>query len=149
MTNTPWLMGVTLAIVGTLVDPAAARDDRIVLPIREALDAGEAKAKLDPHVRLHFGGGFGGAIAKDFGVWATNKKTNAAFKADKTACEWAFLSAVLELQERARKMGGNAVVNITSNYKNTPMSSASEYMCGAGNIMAGVAFKGRVIRTGN
>jgi hypothetical protein len=139
---------MTLTIICALADPAAARDDRIMLPIRDALDAPQASAKLDKGVQLHFGGGYGGGIAKDLGIWSSNKKTNAFLKSDKTACEWAFLSAVLELQQRARKIGGNAVVNITSNYKNILTSSGSQYMCGAGSIMAGVALKGRVIRIG-
>lgn len=148
MTKTPWLMGMTLTIVGALADPVAARDERIMFPIRDALDAPDAKAKLDRGVRLHFGGGSPAVAAKDLGVWKSNKKANAFLRDDKVACERAFLSAVLSLQERARKMGGNAVVNITSNYRNVPTSSASEYMCGAGNLMAGVALKGRVIRIG-
>jgi len=149
MTKTPWLMGMTLlTITSALTDPVAARDDRIMLPIHDALNKQEARARLDRGVRLHFGGGFGGPVAKDLGVWKSNKKTNAFLKDDKTACAWAFLSAVLSLQERARKMGGNAVVNITSNYRNVPTSSGSQYMCGAGSIMAGVALTGRVVRTG-
>jgi hypothetical protein len=148
VTKTPWLMGMTLTIIGALADPVAARDERIMFSIRDALDAPEAKARLDRGIRLHFGGSFGGGVAKDLGVWKSNKKTNAFLKDDKTACNWAFLSAVLALQQRARKMGGDAVVNITSNYKNLSASSVSEYMCGGGTIMAGVALKGRVIRTG-
>jgi len=149
MTKTPWLMGMTLlTITSALTDPVAARDDRIMLPIHDALNKQEARARLDRGVRLHFGGGFGGPVAKDLGVWKSNKKTNAFLKDDKKACEWAFLSAVLSLQERARKMGGNAVVNIMSNYRNVPTSSNSQYMCGAGNLMAGVALTGRVVRTG-
>ncbi len=147
MTRSAWHWGLA-AIVLASAGPAAARDDRLTFPIRDALSAPEAEARLDRGVRLHFGSGFSGGIAKDYGVWDTNKKTNAFMKPDKTACEWAFLSAVLELQERARKMGGNAVVGIISNYKNIPESSRSDYTCGAGTIMAGVALKGRVIRAG-
>jgi hypothetical protein len=55
---------VTLTIVCALADPAAARDDRIMLPIRDALDAPQASAMLDKGVQLHFGGGYGGGIAK-------------------------------------------------------------------------------------
>lgn len=148
MTRTACLEVMVLTIVCTLAAPAAARDDRLMFPIRDVLDAPPARQKLDRGVRLHFGKGYGGVIGKDLGVWETNKKTNAFLKDDKTACGWAFLSAVLELQERALKMGGNAVVDITSIYKNIPTSSGVEYMCGAGSIMAGVALKGRVIRTG-
>ena len=148
MTKMPVRMGVTLTMLAMLTGPVAARDDRIMLAIRDALDGPDAKAKLDRGVRLHFGGGFGGPVAKDLGVWKSNKKANAFLKDDKVACERAFLSAVLSLQERARKMGGNAVINIASNYRNAATSSASQYMCGAGNLMAGVALAGRVIRTG-
>src|SRR5215510_5705059 len=115
MTRMPLLMGVTLTMLAMLAGPVAARDDRIMLAIRDALDGPDAKAKLDRGVRLHFGGGFGGPVAKDLGVWKSNKKANAFLKDDKVACERAFLSAVISLQERARKMGGNAVVNIASN----------------------------------
>src|SRR5262245_10473666 len=148
MTKTPCLVGIALVIAGVLAQPVAARDEQMMFPIRDALDTADAKGKLDRGVRLHFGGGGPGGVAKDFGVWKSNKKSNAAFRDDKVACQRAFLSAVLSLQERARKVGGNAVINITSNYRNVPTSSASEYMCGAGTIMAGVALVGRVIRTG-
>jgi hypothetical protein len=148
MTKTPWLMGMTLMIVGALASPAGARDDRILLPIRDALDVPDARDKLDRGVRLHFGGKFAGSVGKDLGVWKSNKRANSFLRDDKVACERAFLSAILSLQNRARKMGGNAVINITSNYRHEPMSSPSEYTCGTGGLMSGVALVGRVIRTG-
>jgi hypothetical protein len=141
-------MGLTLTIVGALANPAAARDDRVTLPIRDALDSPDARAKLDRGIRLHFGGKFAGSVGKDLGVWRSNKRANSFLREDKVACERAFLSAILSLQNRARKMGGNAVINITSNYQHIPMSSPSEYTCGAGNLMSGVALVGRVISSG-
>lgn len=127
--------------------PAAARDDRLTFPIKQALSTPEAQARLDKSIRLYFGAGNGPA-GRELGAGKTNKKTNAAFKSDQTACEWAFLSAVLALQERAAKLGGNAVAGIVSNYKSQVTSSPTDYVCGAGNIMAGVALKGRIIRVG-
>jgi uncharacterized protein YbjQ (UPF0145 family) len=56
-----------------------------------------------------------------------------------------FLSAVLALQERARQLGGNAVINIKSNYKNKLTESATEFTCGSGALMSGVALKGEVV----
>ena len=53
---------------------------------------------------------------------------------------------MLELQERAAKEGGNAVVEIKSNYKNSERSSETEYMCGNGAVMSGVALKGKVVK---
>lgn len=127
---------------------AAARDDRNMYPIEDALNTPAAEEKLDKEIKLYFGKQKAPKAAKKLGEWKTNKKTNAFNKTDKEACEWTFLSAVLELQERAQKEGGNAVVNIVSNYKNEQTSSETEYMCGNGALMAGVALKGTVIKTG-
>ena len=80
------------------------------------------------------------------GTYSTNKKTNFFNKSDKEGCEWAFLSAAIQLQERARKEGGNAVVNIISNYKDVPFSSETQYECGAGNVVGGVALRGEVVQ---
>jgi uncharacterized protein YbjQ (UPF0145 family) len=49
------------------------------------------------------------------------------------------------LQDRVRKEGGNAVINIRSNYRNVERESATEFTCGAGAIVAGVALKGEVV----
>ncbi|CAO3449846.1 Excinuclease ATPase subunit [Azospirillum argentinense] len=140
-----------LALIAALVTasfPALARDERLMFPVEAALRTAAAQDKLDKGVRLYFGGQKHPKPAANLGEWATNKKTNAFNKSDQEACEWVFLSAVLELQERARKQGGDAVINIKSNYKNTETNSSTEYMCGAGNIMAGVALKGTVVKLG-
>lgn len=125
---------------------ANARDDRKMYPVQAALESAAAQGKLDKDVRLFFGDQKHPAVAKKIGEWGTNKKTNAFNKTDKEACQWVFLSAVLALQERARQEGGDAVVNIESNYKNIQTRSDTEYMCGAGAVMAGVALKGTVVR---
>jgi len=56
------------------------------------------------------------------------------------------ISALKELAERAKTEGGDAVVDIVSYYKKNVFSSATEYECHAGNIVAGVALKGRVVK---
>ncbi|WP_024304118.1 hypothetical protein [Pseudogulbenkiania sp. MAI-1] len=129
-----------------LAQAAHATDDRKMFPIEEALNSAEAQQKLDPEIKLYFGDQKH-PKGKVLGEWVANKKTNAFNKDAKTACEWAFLSAALEFQERARKEGGNAVINIRSFYKQEEISSDKEYMCGSGFLMAGVAFKAQVIKT--
>jgi uncharacterized protein YbjQ (UPF0145 family) len=52
----------------------------------------------------------------------------------------------MQLQERARREGGNAVINIVSNYKDIPFSSETQYECGAGNVVGGVALRGEVVQ---
>ena len=57
----------------------------------------------------------------------------------------AFLSAMLTLQDRVKKMGGNAVVNIRSYYKKHNFDSPDEFECGNGAVIAGVTLKGDVV----
>jgi len=129
-----------------LAAPALARDDRLLFPISEALATDAAKSKIDPGVKLYFGKQKHPAAARSFGHDTANRKTNAMGKTDKLACEWVFLSAVLSLQERARKEGADAVVNIVSVYKDVRTESETEYMCGAGSIVAGVALRGELVK---
>ncbi|MBF4217373.1 excinuclease, partial [Vibrio anguillarum] len=53
---------------------------------------------------------------------------------------------MIALKDRAIKEGGNAVVNIKSNYKNNLTSSNDTFQCGAGAVMAGVALSGEVVK---
>jgi uncharacterized protein YbjQ (UPF0145 family) len=142
-----WITPAVLAVLGaTVLSAAEARDDRIRLPIKAAMAKGQTtKDKLDPNIRLYFGQQKTPAVDRRIGEWTSNKKTNAANKSDQDACEIAFVSAAHSLQERAKREGGNAVINIRSVYKNDNVESASEYLCGAGTIMAGVALRGTVV----
>ncbi len=125
---------------------AASRDDRLRFSIEEALSTEAAKEKLNAGIRFYFGDQKHGPVAKKFGQATSNRKTNAFNKSDQEACEWVFLSVMISLQERAQSEGGNAVVDITSNYKSVEFKSNTEFECGAGAIMAGVALKGRVVK---
>ncbi|CAG0961144.1 hypothetical protein MTYP_00735 [Methylophilaceae bacterium] len=141
------ILSTTVIIAALLASTnVMARDDQKMHPLEDALNTPAAKEKLDPEIKLYFGENKHPKVATEIGEWKTNKKTNAFNKSDKDACEWTFLSAVLELQERARKEGGNAVINIKSNYKNKETSSETEYMCGSGALMSGVALKGTVVK---
>ena len=122
--------------------PATARDDRNLYPLEDALKSPNAQGKLDAGVPLYFAGQKHPSVAKTMGEFRTNKKTNAVNKSDKEACEWVFLAAMLELQERARKEGGDAVIDIVSNYRKQEFASTTQYECAAGALMAGVALKG-------
>jgi hypothetical protein len=129
-----------------LAAPAQSRDDRLHFSIIEALESPAASGKVDKNVRLFFGAQKYPKAAGEYGAFTTNKKTNFFNKSDKEACEWAFLSAVIALQERAKKEGGNAVVGIFSFYRDVEFKSETEYECGAGNVTGGVALRGRVAK---
>ena len=112
--------------------------------IAEVLESDTAKNKL-VDFKFYFGDQNPGKIVKTFGTVSTNQKTNSFAKSDQAACEWVFISALIELKNRAFEMGGNAVINIKSNYKDNLTSSNTTFQCGAGAILAGVALQGKVV----
>ncbi|WP_415750077.1 excinuclease ABC subunit A [Burkholderia diffusa] len=136
---------IALALFGAMfaVSVAHARDTINDYPIESALKSEEGK--LDNGIALYFGDQAHPRVIKSYGSFATNKKTNSVGKSDEAACQHVFLSAVIELQARARKEGGNAVIGIKSNYRNVLRSSATEFTCGAGAIVAGAALTGEVV----
>ncbi len=138
-----------LLIMITSSTTVFARDDVGDYSIAEALSLEQAKEKLGNEVKFFFGTQPHGKILKNFGEKGTNKKTNAFTKTDEEACQWAFLSAMVSLKDRALREGGNAVVEIKSNYKSHESISNDTFQCGAGAIIAGVALKGKIVTLGN
>jgi hypothetical protein len=136
---------MTAALLAT--SPVAdARDDRSKFSLEPALAKAQASGKLAPGVKLFFGTQKHPTPTAKLGSTRTNKKTNFFNKTDVEGCEWAFLSAMISLTQYAQKVGGNAIVNIRSNYKNVEFSSETEYECGAGNVTGGTAFVGDVVK---
>ena len=127
--------------------PALARDDRLMFPVAEGMEKGKStKDRIDPDIRVYFGKQKTPAIDRKMGEFTANRKTNATNKTDQEACEISFVSAVISLQQRARREGGDAVVNVHSVYKNEMRESDTEYLCGAGTFAAGVALRGTVVK---
>jgi hypothetical protein len=135
------------ALIAALVfSTASARDERLKLSIQEAMQSDEAKAKLGDDVKFFFGAQAPAKPKSTLGTFTSNKKTNFANKSDQEGCTIAFLSAMISLKDRALREGGNAVVNIHSVYKNQTFKSETEYECGAGKILGGVALRGTVVK---
>ncbi len=140
---------VLLSIAGFMlghVAPATARDTQYLLPISAALEIKDPKTKLDGSVKFFFGNQETPQIVAKLGSDVTNLKTNAVGKSDEAACNWVFYSAMLQLERRAKQLGANAVVNIVSYYQKNVMSSATEFECHAGAVIAGVALKGEFVK---
>jgi len=138
---------VVVTAAAIAISPIAdARDDRLRLSLKSALAKAEASKKLASGIKLFFGKQEYPTPTAQLGQARTNKKTNFFNKSDQEGCEWAFLSAMIALTQYAQKNGGNAVVNIRSNYKDIEFSSETEYECGAGNVAGGTAFIGDVVK---
>lgn len=134
-----------LAVIGSAL-PAHAADKKVMMPIIGAMEDNGAKERLGNSVRFFFGTQKTPKVLEKRGSDQTNQKTNAFGKTDQAVCNWVFLSAMLALQKRAEELGADAVINITSNYKNIPYSSETEFECHVGNIVGGVALKGDFVR---
>lgn len=141
------LLAAMLVALPLCAPDVQARDTRHVFSIQEALDIGKARGVLGDDIKFYFGDQQHPAVDATLskGV-VTNKKTNSVNKSDAEACHWTMLSALMQLQERARKDGGNAVINIASYYKKKTFTSREQFECYAGNLMNGVALIGDVVR---
>jgi hypothetical protein len=126
--------------------PAFARDTEHMYLYEDIMSTDEAKGKLNLDIKFYFGDQSHPEVDRKLGTFVANKKTNALNKSDARACEWAFLSAMVSLQQRAIREGGNAVINIQSYYKKNVINSTTEFECGAGAFVAGVALRGTVVK---
>lgn len=126
----------------TVSTPALARDTVVMIPLKAVLAMPQAQEKLDGTVKFYLAGAKTPDIVKEMGEDITNKKTNGLNKTDEEGCKWATLSALIALQEGAKKRGANAVVGIVSYYKKNELQHATEIECHAGTFAVGVALKG-------
>jgi uncharacterized protein YbjQ (UPF0145 family) len=141
----PVVLACALLALG-VTTAAQARDTKLLLPLSAAMSANGAQARLGDSVKFYFGNQPTPKVLERLGSDKTSQKTNSFGKSPETACNWAFLSAMLHLQQRARELGADAVINIVSNYKNVEMSSDTQFECHDGAIMSGVALKGEFVK---
>jgi len=137
---------VVALVAVTGVQGAQARAHRIQSAIAEAMQDAELKKNLGSDVAFYFSGQAKPAVAKTFGEFVTNKKTNSVGRPDIVACRWAMLSALLQLRERAKELGADAVVDIVSYYKKTRMRARPITCATQGSVIAGVALKGTFVK---
>jgi uncharacterized protein YbjQ (UPF0145 family) len=125
---------------------ASAADTMLKFPIAGAMAANDAQARLGDSVKFYFGDQPTPPVISKITSDKTSLRTNGFGKSAEKACNWVFLSAMLQLQKRAQDVGANAVINIVSNFKDVEMSSQTEFECADGAIMAGVALKADFVK---
>ncbi|MDR0771501.1 MAG: excinuclease ATPase subunit [Burkholderiales bacterium] len=148
--KTPMKVTVVTALLVSLslsFSGVQARDTKHLFSTKEAVEMGKSQGKLGDDIKFYFGDQplpvIEGTLAK--GV-VTNKKSNKGDKSAEEVCYWTMLSALVQLQERARKEGGNAVINIESYFKKNSFKSVDQFECYIGAAMSGVALKGDVVK---
>lgn len=136
------LIALTLLACCTTVQ---ARDTRLMLDFASALEQGWEEGILDRDIAFILAGNAHDEPVTVHAESRSNRKTNAFGKSDEKACNWALLSALKALQQRVVEHGGNAVINIRSNYRDKITEDAERFECGAGAMVAGVALIGDIV----
>ncbi|TNF66742.1 MAG: excinuclease [Gammaproteobacteria bacterium] len=115
-------------------------------------DINQAMTGIPPDVKQQLGdfkfyfGKSAGWSAKELGPVKTSLRTNAFAKNPQVSCNRVFYSALISLKKQAQKLGGNAVANIQSNWKDNKVSSKATYVCDNGLWMSGVALTGTAVK---
>jgi len=128
--------------------PSFARNNAVTVTLESVLDMPEAKAKMDGSVKFYLAGASTPKVIKKFGEDTSNAKTNAFNKTPEEACRWNALSALLKLQEHAKRDGANAVIDIVSYRDHVDFKSPTEVQCSDGAFMGGIALKGTYATVG-
>jgi uncharacterized protein YbjQ (UPF0145 family) len=143
---------VLLVLAGTV----QARNTKVLVPLVPALRAAQRTMGTDVSLR------FGKASAS--GIEATGVVEAHAVvdpygaptvgmghrwrRTDEQACDDAFRKAVVDLQQRARAAGANAVVGIVSDYEKTEFDSSESFECHVGMTRVVVDLRGSTARIG-
>jgi len=111
-------------------------------PVKHAKEGKSSKNMLD--IPFYMKGEAHPTATQTLGEFKSNKKANGFRKKDQDACDHAFASAIIALQQRAQREGGNAVIDVYSITKDVKYENAEKYTCVAGNTVVHVALMGTV-----
>jgi uncharacterized protein YbjQ (UPF0145 family) len=125
---------------------ASAGTKIVKMPIEAAMSANDAQGRLGTEVKFFFGDAPTPKVLSNLGSDKTSQRTNGFGKSAEAGCNRAFLSAMLALEKHAHAVGANAVIHIVSNFNNNESSSRTEFECGDGFLMSGVALKADFVK---
>ena len=105
----------TALLLCALPGLSQARDTTHYLPFEKVVAQMTAEKKLDGSVKFYLAGVQPrGKVTVVSPAAVTNKKTNAFNKTDQGACEWALQSALLTLQDAARRANARPLLTLLS-----------------------------------
>lgn len=123
-----------------VASPALARNDNLDMTVEGAMAVGPKQNLLD--IPWFMSGQKHPRVAERLQQMKTQKATNKFGKEDDYACSIAFMSAIIQLQKRAKQLGANAVVDIKSVTRGNDLDSATKYKCNLGTFTATVGLTG-------
>ena len=142
-----WMALTIIGMSMAALLPAQARNVKYMLSIPNALESDSAKAKLDPSIKLYFGPQSYGTATQIASAFKSHGRMQIENRADLASCFASFADALKTLQKNAKDAGANAVVNISSYFKNGPLvSSETEFECHAGTVYSHVMLQGDFVK---
>jgi len=141
-----WIVLVGLFNLVIFASPVLAKDAWHQFSAKEAQTSSLGKDKLKTGIKLFMKGEKHAKVVKKIGEFKANKRSNGFGKSAQAACDTAFISALISLQSRAEKEGGNAVVDIYTITKDKKFESVEQYSCIKGAFVTNVALMGTVVK---
>ena len=136
--------GFVLALVLLLPLAVQARDTEVFVAAESAAQSDHAKGYL-LDVPWYLKDQPGAPQGRSLATVTTEQSTRGAFRSDESSCQVAFLTALKNLQERAQRMGGDAVVDIVSVTRGSRSESPTDFRCVAGAIVVHVGLEGTIV----
>ena len=84
-------------------------------------------------------------VEKDFSIYKANKRSAKGIGSIKK-CQVAFISAIISLQNRAKNMGGDGLIDVISITGRNNLESSDKFRCLSGAHMVNVELVGRVVK---
>ncbi len=122
---------------------AVAMDMPLHLPLAEVVGGHNYAARVGDSVTFVFGATRDG---ETLGTISSAQRKRNTDNTDEAACQFTLLAALADLRDQAVRQGGDAVVDIVSDYRERPFSSAGEYECHVGSNGVFVTLKGTLMR---
>jgi uncharacterized protein YbjQ (UPF0145 family) len=126
--------------------PAEARNVVYTLAMDEVLRMPAAERELDGSVRFYLSGQEHMPAVIWHGEDVVRGNIRGAGEQEIESCKRAALKALVQYQEKARKLGANAIIDMVSYFKEQPYISRSAYECHAGSSTVVVVFKGSYVK---
>lgn len=139
------LFALTILLFASMPGISRATDKVVHFAFNNAVVAATQSGKLDGSVKFYLADIKPAGQATVLKTITIEKKTNAFGKQDQVSCDWALQSALISLQDDAKEVGANAVVDIVSDYDNEYRDN-EKYECHVGFLMSGVVLKAKLAK---
>ena len=139
------LFALTMLLLASMPGVTHATDKVVHFAFNNAVVAATQSGKLDGSVKFYLADIKPDGQATVVKTVTVEKKTNAFGKQDQVTCDWALQSALISLQDDAKEVGANAVVDIVSDYDNEYRDN-EKYECHVGFLMSGVVLKAKLAK---